>query len=271
MPQSSKYFYAVLIGRTPGVYDTWAQCKEQVNGYPFAYYKKCLTSETAIQIFDNHQLKKKQKEEILRSNDKIVIYTDGCCKSNDKGCFAGIGIYYEDGSKQITESLPGSLQDNNRAEIYAVVRALETCENREKVLEIRTDSRNVVNAFETWINTWKMRDWKTSRNVIVKNKDLFERIDILTFNRIGKVYFTYIPGHKGVVENRNADRLAKKGATISMHEKKKLSPYNSFMKFNLPIIKRNNPELDHNAAFKLVASMWKDSINNPKNDFTKYL
>ncbi|CAG8618442.1 3831_t:CDS:2, partial [Dentiscutata heterogama] len=27
-----------------------------------------------------------------------------------------------------------------------------------------------------------------------------------------------------VVENKNADRLAKKGATISMHEKKKLSP-----------------------------------------------
>ncbi|CAG8724252.1 15314_t:CDS:1, partial [Dentiscutata heterogama] len=52
------------------------QCKEQVNSYPFAYYKKCLTSETAIQIFTNHQLKKKQKEEILRSNDKIVIYTD---------------------------------------------------------------------------------------------------------------------------------------------------------------------------------------------------
>ncbi|CAG8659642.1 2543_t:CDS:2 [Dentiscutata heterogama] len=125
--------------------------------------------------------------------------------------------------------------DNNHAEIYAVVRALETCKNQEK------------------------------------NKDLFERIDILTSNRIGKVYFTYIPGHKGAVENKNADRLAKKGATISMHEKKKLSPYNRFMKFNLPIIKRNNPELDHNAAVKLVASMWKDSINNPKNDFTKYL
>ncbi|CAG8747752.1 320_t:CDS:1, partial [Dentiscutata heterogama] len=159
-----------------------------------------------------------------------------------------------DGSKQITESLPGSLQDNNRAEIYTVVRALETCENREKVLEIRTDSRNMVNAFESWINIWKTRDWKTSRNVVVKNKDLFERIDILTSNRIGKVYFTYIRGHKGVVENKNADRLAKKGATISMYEKKKLSPYNRFMKFNLPIIKRNNPELDHNAAFKLVAS-----------------
>ncbi|CAG8509857.1 6927_t:CDS:1, partial [Dentiscutata heterogama] len=88
-----------------------------------------LTSETAIQIFTNHQLKKKQKKEILRSNDKIVIYTDGCCKTNNNGCFAKIGIYYKDGSKQITESLPGSFQDNNRAKIYAVVHTLETCEN----------------------------------------------------------------------------------------------------------------------------------------------
>ncbi|CAG8782389.1 14493_t:CDS:1, partial [Cetraspora pellucida] len=46
---------------------------------------------------------------------------------------------------------------------------------------------------------------------------------------------------------------------------KKLSPYNSFMKTNLPIIKQNNLDLDYKAAFKLVASMWKDSINNPKN------
>ncbi|CAG8806113.1 10307_t:CDS:1, partial [Dentiscutata erythropus] len=44
-----------------------------------------------------------------------------------------------------------------------------------------------------------------------------------------------------------------------------------FMKFNLPIVKKNNPELNHNDAFKLVASMWKDSINNPKNDFSKFL
>ncbi|CAG8681384.1 32947_t:CDS:2, partial [Racocetra persica] len=51
---------------------------------------------------------------------------DGSHKNNHKGSYAGIGVCYENGSKQITEPLPGDLQTNNRAELYAVIRALET-------------------------------------------------------------------------------------------------------------------------------------------------
>ncbi|CAG8748100.1 11620_t:CDS:1, partial [Cetraspora pellucida] len=82
-----------------------------------------------------------------------------------------------------------------------------------------------------------------------------------------QVYFTHVFEHRGVTGNETADKLARRGAAIKMNESKKLSPYNAFMKTNLPIIKKNNPELDHKDAFKLVASMWKDSINNPKNSF----
>ena len=32
--------YAVRIGRTPGVYKTWDECKEQTQGYPGAVFKK---------------------------------------------------------------------------------------------------------------------------------------------------------------------------------------------------------------------------------------
>jgi ribonuclease HI len=272
MPKIISYYYAVLIGRTPGVYKTWEECKEQVNSYPLAYYKKCLSLETAFAIFNEFQLKFKQKNEILSNDsDKIIIFTDGSYKDNKKGSYAGIGIYHDDGTKKIAEPLPGLLQSNNRAELYAVIRAIETCENQDKVIEIRTDSRYVINAYELWINEWKKRNWKTVRNKLVKNKDLFEKLDSLINKRLGKVYFTHVFSHSNVIENNLADKLAKKGAAINMNEQKKLSPYNSFMKFNLPIIKKNNPELDHKTAFKLVASMWKDSINNPKNDFTKYL
>ncbi|RIB23184.1 hypothetical protein C2G38_1959831 [Gigaspora rosea] len=50
-----------------------------------------------------------------------------------------------------------------------------------------------------------------------------------------------------------------------MNRNKPLSPYNSFMKFNLPLIKQNNPNLKHNEAFKVVALMWKDSPDKLKN------
>ena len=32
-------FYAVKEGKKPGIYHTWDECKEQVNGYSGAVYK----------------------------------------------------------------------------------------------------------------------------------------------------------------------------------------------------------------------------------------
>ncbi|CAG8700719.1 13535_t:CDS:2 [Ambispora leptoticha] len=55
---------------------------------------------------------------------------------------------------------------------------------------------------------------------------------------------------------------AKKAATGG---KRKLSPYNAFMKAELPKVKAENPNLEHKAAFKLVAERWKNSPDNPKN------
>ncbi|KAG9304256.1 hypothetical protein G9A89_019818 [Geosiphon pyriformis] len=46
---------------------------------------------------------------------------------------------------------------------------------------------------------------------------------------------------------------------------RKPSSYNLFMKSELPKVKAENPNLDHKEAFKLVASRWKDSPENPKN------
>ncbi|RHZ63321.1 hypothetical protein Glove_330g19 [Diversispora epigaea] len=50
--------------------------------------------------------------------------------------------------------------------------------------------------------------------------------------------------------------------------KRKLSPYNAFMKNELPKVKAENPNLEHKAAFKLVAERWKNSPDNPKNQAT---
>ncbi|XP_040283484.1 ribonuclease H1 isoform X1 [Bufo bufo] len=40
-------FYAVRKGRSPGVYKTWAECKEQVDRFPAARYKKFASEEEA--------------------------------------------------------------------------------------------------------------------------------------------------------------------------------------------------------------------------------
>ncbi|CAG8653057.1 10674_t:CDS:1, partial [Scutellospora calospora] len=180
MPKSplSKYF-VVLIGRTSGIYYSWKECKEQVNNISNSSYKKFFTLEDAYKCFEDHQNKIKEKEDLINSLDKIVIYTDRSCINNNRGIHARIGIYYKDGSKEITEPLPGNIRTNNRAELFAIIRSIETCENQEKILEIRTDSRYVVNACESWILKWKINNWKTVRGEDVKNRDLFEKFDKL--------------------------------------------------------------------------------------------
>jgi hypothetical protein len=45
----------------------------------------------------------------------------------------------------------------------------------------------------------------------------------------------------------------------------KITPYNKFMKTELPKVKADNPKVSHKEAFKIVAERWKDSPENPKN------
>eukprot|EP00124_Ichthyophonus_hoferi_P000957 Ihof_evm4s42 gene=Ihof_evmTU4s42 len=45
-------YYAVANGRTPGLYNTWEECKNQTNGYSGAKYQKFKTKEEAQRFVD---------------------------------------------------------------------------------------------------------------------------------------------------------------------------------------------------------------------------
>ena len=52
-------YYVVLVGRTPGIYTNWEDCKSQVNGYKGAKYKGFKSIQEAQQyIADNEQSSK---------------------------------------------------------------------------------------------------------------------------------------------------------------------------------------------------------------------
>ena len=53
-------FYAVKEGKKPGIYHTWDECKEQVNGYSGAVYKS-FTNEEEAKAF----IKKEERKVML--------------------------------------------------------------------------------------------------------------------------------------------------------------------------------------------------------------
>lgn len=43
-------FYAVRVGRTPGIYNSWDDCKAQIDGFSGATYKSFKTAAEAAEF-----------------------------------------------------------------------------------------------------------------------------------------------------------------------------------------------------------------------------
>ncbi|KAL1676354.1 ribonuclease H-like domain-containing protein [Schizophyllum commune] len=145
-----------------------------------------------------------------------VVYTDGACSGNGKaGSMAGVGVWYGMGDERnLSERCPGD-QTNNRAELIAIARVLETFPyKRDRPLKIMTDSKYSIQCFRDWIPNWRKRDWRKANGEPVLNVGLIKYIDsLLEFrSRLGhKVRLEHVRGHSGVPGNEGADKLAVAG------------------------------------------------------------
>ena len=106
----------------------------------------------------------------------VTIYTDGACKGNPGPGGWGALLVWGDHEKEIFGGQPATT--NNRMELTAVIRALESLKRRCDV-ELYTDSQYVKNGIQTWIHGWKRNGWKTADRKAVKNDDLWRELDAL--------------------------------------------------------------------------------------------
>ena len=116
--------------------------------------------------------------------------------------------------RNLSESLPGSRQTNQRAELTAIYRALEIVPRNRHVIII-TDSRYAIDCVTTWYINWRKNGWKTSAGKAVENKDIVENI-LLKMEERSKLQvqtnFEWIKGHANHPGNVEADKLAVDGA-----------------------------------------------------------
>ncbi|HVR93601.1 MAG TPA: ribonuclease HI, partial [Casimicrobiaceae bacterium] len=104
----------------------------------------------------------------------VIIYTDGACKGNPGPGGWGALLQYNGKTRELFGGEAHST--NNRMELTAVIRALDSLKRRCPV-EIYTDSQYVKQGIERWIHTWKSNGWKTSARKAVKNADLWQALD----------------------------------------------------------------------------------------------
>lgn len=251
-------FYAVAVGRQPGVYTDWDVASVAITGWKAPKYKKFPTREEAIEFIRAHGNQEAQEwllsegaeppskkakktkapgepgSDIAGDEPGVLrIFTDGSSLANGRaGATAGVayflaramsGKYMEMPNillcahsliRNVSERLEGETQTNQRAELTAVIRALELSKDDPKI-RIFTDSKYTIDCSINWYRSWERNDWKKPNGDDVMNQDLVKQIRALIDERAEagfETLFQWVKGHSTNAGNVAADRLAVAGA-----------------------------------------------------------
>lgn len=134
----------------------------------------------------------------------MTAYTDGSCETRSGDGGWAFLLVYNGARKRASGYEAGTT--NNRMELTAAVRALETLQQPCQVTLV-TDSQYLKKAFtDGWLDTWQRNGWRTAARAPVKNQDLWRTLLELTARHT--VEWSWTRGHAGHEENEEVDRLA---------------------------------------------------------------
>ncbi|MDR2087676.1 MAG: ribonuclease H family protein [Dysgonamonadaceae bacterium] len=171
---AKKKWYVVWKGVEPGIYDTWTDCKRQINGFEGALYKSFGSPEEAKEAFHTGawQYLGKNKEKFQTSPaDDIIrqsLSVDAACSGNP-GLMEYRGVHTATG-EEIFHIGPLEQGTNNIGEFLAIVHALALLKKGGSALPVYSDSMNAI----AWI---KRKKCNTKLQPSEVNKTIFNLIE----------------------------------------------------------------------------------------------
>lgn len=201
-------YYAVRVGRSIGVFLTWAECQKQVTGFPGAVFKSFTTIEEAENFVKGIVPKIEESgEQILKAEPgALVAYVDGSYNvANNQFSY---GMVLLDGEQELKfqqffideelasmRNVAGEIKGAEAAMRYAVEQGFHK-------LYIYHDYEGIAK--------WCQGEWKTNKEGTKAYKAYFDSIrDKL------QVVFVKVAAHTGDKYNEMADKLAKEALGIS--------------------------------------------------------
>ncbi len=239
-------YYVVKVGRNPGIYTSWEDCKKEVEKYSGAVYKSFSDYNSAVLFLgtssfqENKSLlieesksvigEEQQKEQVEKvditpkenkekqENKEIIleIYTDGShykhaeTEINTK---IGLGGFLILNRKEYCWSSP---VDSIILKRYNINEKISNCTAEflavVEVLRLIVDNidKNVKVIFYNdyiGVEKWISGEWKCKKPYI-KNIQM-EYFKLVSCRKNIKVEFKHVDGHSGVYGNEMADTLAK--------------------------------------------------------------
>ena len=156
----------------------------------------------------------------------LKIYTDGRYIPKVKsGATSFIALEVaKEGNRVLTESAKFytiSLEESanntylssiHKMEVQAILNALNWLRtkgySKTHRVYVYTDSQNIQLAVASWIEKWKLRNWKTTTGKPVKIKEMWMKLDKQS-KEFASLHIQWVQGHQGDPWNERADELCK--------------------------------------------------------------
>ena len=208
-------FYAVKVGKTPGIYNSWDDCKAQTDGFSGAVYKSFKTAAEAAEFMGWGQ-SSGSKDSIKETSSDVkiidtendlenVAYVDGSYNVATGEFSYGVVMFHNGQEHTFSKSFADSelaTMRNVAGEIKGAEAAMEYAyQNGMKSLTIYHDYEGIAK--------WPLRDWAANKEGTKAYQDFYDNI-----KKYVDIKFVKVKGHSGDKYNDLADKLAKEALGI---------------------------------------------------------
>ncbi|SDI05253.1 ribonuclease HI [Pseudobutyrivibrio sp. 49] len=200
---AKKNYYAVKVGKVPGIYKTWPECQSNTSGFPGAVFKGFETLEEAEAFMTGTaSTVAKSEADGVTSLPDIYAFTDGSFNVATGVYGYGGFLHYSDVEEDIEIRGNGNdpeeaVSRNVAGEVHGAVAAMR------KAVELGLSEMTLFYDYEG-IEKWPLRYWKTNKKISMFYVEEYDQLkDSL------KVNFVHVKAHTGIPGNEAADRMAK--------------------------------------------------------------
>ena len=229
MSQKTKKYYAVRVGKKPGIYDTWSECQAQTLRFPGALHQSFRTLAEAKEYMQSNVtysrkttdanapisfLNAAAKQRIAAlGEDEIIAFVDGSYSVKDeKSAFGAIIFSYGGRRDVLYKAIPVCLDAefvalrNVAAELEAVKQTLDWAVLYKK-------NKVAIYYDYTGIEMWATGGWRANKYITRDYAEFVrEKSEIL------QIEFVKVPAHSNITFNEEVDKLAKAALKAKTHK-----------------------------------------------------